>query len=263
MKPVRFSHLKHMSRSAAHCRHAMESGWEDTLAMRVGSGTHALLFDQPVAIYPGKVRNGKAWEAFEEENAGRCILNQSEHAKAEAIADAIGCNRQAFDLLFGGDVVHEQTIIWDQLGRACSGTPDVRSDRYIVDLKTTKCADPQRFTRDATFRSYHAQLAWYLDGVVASGLGTPSEAYIVAVESTPPHCVTVLRLTDNAIDQGRRQCRVWFERFLSCERDDVWPGYVESVVDFDIETELELTGFDDDEPGSIRNALRASMGEVA
>lgn len=255
MTPCRFSWLKAMSRSPAHCRHAMQSGTDETLAMRIGSGTHAILFDQPIAIFTGKVRNGKGWEAFEDEYSNRVILNQREHAQASALADAIRGHELASELLFAPDAVHEEPIGWKLLGRDCSGTPDVRAPRYIVDLKTTKCADPERFVRDAKWRHYNAQLAWYMDGVIASGLGTAAEAYIVAVESTPPHCVTVLRLTDRAIDQGRRQCRVWLERLLGCEASDNWPGYVESVVDFDIESEMELTGFEDEE--GIMEALHS------
>jgi hypothetical protein len=263
-EPVRFSQLKHMGQSPAHYIQSTGAGWADALHLRIGSGSHAIMFDQPHAIYPGKVRRGKDWEAFKLENANAVWLSRSEHAQALALADAVRGNREACELLFADGAAVEKRIEWNLLGRECAGTPDVRTSRYIVDLKTTKCAHPERFIRDAAFRSYHAQLAWYLDGVRLSGLGTPTEAYIVAVESTPPHPVTVLRLTDNAIDQGRRLCRIWLERVLGCERDNRWPGYVESIVPFDVEGPLELEfGDDDDEAGpSLSTAMRASMEEM-
>lgn len=263
-RPVRFSALKHMSRSPAHFLHAAESGFEETLAMRLGSGCHAILFAQPCIVFPGKVRNGKVWDAFEAEHAEKCILNAREYDQAQAMADAILCHFDARRLLFADDVVHESTIHWQQLGRDCSGTPDVRGGKYIVDLKTTRCAEPGRFVRDGGFRHYPAQLAWYMDGVIASHLGTPSEAYIVAVESTPPHPVTVLRLTDRALMQGRKACRIWLERLLGCERDDRWPGYVESIVDFDADEPLELEVEGQRmtfAPGSLESAMKEAMGE--
>lgn len=238
--PVRFSALKAMSRSPQHYAHAATEGWEESLAMRMGAGVHAMLFGQPYTVWTGKARNGKAWDEFSAAHSGQPILNAREHAEAQGIVHAIEDNRLARELLFADDAAIEQTIRWQTLGRECMGTPDVRTGRYIVDLKTTRCADPQRFTRDATYRSYHAQLAWYLDGVALSGLGTPAEAYIVAVESSPPHPVTVLRLTDNAIEQGRRACRIWMERLLACEQANRWPGYCEGVVDFDVDVPLEL-----------------------
>jgi hypothetical protein len=225
----------------------MSNGMEETLAMRLGSGAHALLLDQPVAVFTGKVRSGKVWQEFQDEHAGKTILNRREHAQAEAMAEAVWGNREARHLIAADGVALEQRLEWLQQGVPCSGTPDARAGTFIADLKTTRCADPDRFARDATWRHYHAQLAWYLDGVRLSGLGKPTEAYVVAVESTPPHCVTVMRLTDRAIDQGRRLCRIWLERYIGCERDDYWPGYVESIVPFDVEEELELTFGDDEE----------------
>lgn len=247
MTPMRFSWLKHMARSPAHCLWAMEEAAEETLAMRLGSGGHAILLDKPYALWEGRTnsgacrpRSGKDWTAFEEAHAGEVILNESEYETAQAMASAVRRHSEARRLLFAPDVVHEQPIEWVTMGRPCAGTPDARSKTYVVDLKTTRCAEPDRFVRDGTFRHYPAQLAWYLDGVKASGLGTPSEAYIVAVESTPPHPVTVLRLTDSALTQGRKACRVWLERLLGCERDNYWPAYVEAIVPFDVEEALEL-----------------------
>lgn len=247
MNPVRFSHLKYMSRTPMHFRWALDNVVEETLAMRLGSGAHAALFEQPIAVFTGKVRNGAKWQEFEAEHAGQCILNVREYDQANRIADAVREHDLAYTLIFATDAVREQRVYWEQLGLKRCGTPDVRTARYIVDLKTTKCADPARFARDGAFRSYHAQLADYTDGVSLSGLGTPAEAYIVAVESSPPHPVTVLRLTDNAIDQGRRLCRVWMERLLTCERANHWPGYVEGIVDFDVDVPLELEFGDDEE----------------
>jgi hypothetical protein len=242
MTPVRFSTLKRMQQSAAHYMAALEASGEETLAMRLGSGTHAMLLEQPVSVYTGKVRRGAAWDAFQEEHAGTFIMSRREHDDARRLVDSVRKHPEAGRLILDPEAVREQRIEWSVLGRACAGTPDVRTPKFVVDLKTTRCSQPERFNRDATWRHYHAQLAWYLDGVVASGLGKPSEAYIVAVESTPPFPVTVLRLTDRALDQGRRLCRLWMERLLQCERANYWPAYVEGIVDFDVMDEpFELT----------------------
>lgn len=260
MRPVHFSQLKHMAQSPAHYRQSVTGGWPDEPHLRFGRGGHAVILNQPWAVFTGKVRRGKEWEAFKADNQGAVWLNEKELAQATALAEAVQCHPEARRLLYSADAVTEQRIEWDIMGRACAGTPDVRTARYVVDLKTTKCSHPERFVRDATFRSYHAQLAWYLDGVRLSGLGTPTEAYIVAVESTPPHPVTVLRLTDNAIDQGRRLCRIWLERVLGCERDDRWPGYVESIVPLDVETDLELTF--SDQANDATEEMHADIAEM-
>lgn len=260
MKPVHFSQLKHMAQSPAHYYQAVNGGWASTGAQIFGRGAHAMILDQPYAVFDGKVRRGKEWEAFKEENHGVPWLSRREADQCKALADAVADHREASRLIFGGNAVREQKVGWMQLGRECAGTPDVRNTSYIVDLKTTKSSHPERFMRDATWRSYHAQLAWYLDGVALSGLGKPTEAYVVAVESTPPHTVTVFRLTERAIDQGRRLCRIWLERVIGCERDGYWPGYCESVVDFDVDGPLELEFGDGDEDEA--RPLGASIEEM-
>jgi len=239
--PVRFSNLKRIGQSPMHYWHAVQHGYEETLPMRLGSGVHALLFDQPWTVWTGSgtgkkpVRNGKVWDAFERDNIDKCILSIGEYRKARAISEAVKRKERAYELLTEG--VRESPISWTCLGRACASRPDVRNPGRIVELKSTKCAEPGRFARDGRWRAYHAQLAFYLDAVIQSGLGTPDRAYIVAVESAPPYPVTVLRLTERAIDIGRRMCRLWLEQLLACEAEEYWPGYLESDAEFDIPDE--------------------------
>jgi hypothetical protein len=112
-QPLRYSVLKLMSQSPAHARHAMlRGGGEQTLARRLGSGTHALLLGgatvqvssglasdnvtagvkaindaAEVRVFDGKVRNGNKWKAFLAENDGHVILLQHEHEQALRIAE--------------------------------------------------------------------------------------------------------------------------------------------------------------------------------
>ena len=241
---VRFSNLKRLAQSPAHYLSGLSATY-DSAAMRLGRLVDVAILggDGPV-IYDG-TRRGKAWEAFRDEHAGAEIVTASEAEAAESIIRAVRQHDHAMDLLTSG--VAKRRLYWDYLGRACSGEPDVHG-RYLVDLKTTKCAEPGRFTRDAIWRAYHAQLAWYRAGMVLSGLEPPTAAFIVAVETSAPYPVTVLRLTERAIEQGDRLCRVWMERLLACEASGEWPGYVQSAVDLDVpDDDLDLTFGDDEE----------------
>lgn len=245
-EPVRFSQLKHMAKSPAHYHHAMLNPTPQTEAMRKGAYTHALVLggEDRWAVYDG-IRRGKEWEQFQADRPHQEILSATEAAPCRAIAAAVRRNPDAMALIVGG--VCEQRIAWTMAGRQCAGTPDVAGAEYIADLKTTRCSEPGRFVRDATFRAYHAQLAWYLDGANARLLDVAKrDAYVIAVESTPPYPVTVLKMTEAALDAGRKCYRLWFERLRACEDADYWPGYVESVVDFDVAGDLELTFADDE-----------------
>lgn len=243
--PVRFSSLKHISRSPLHYWDAVQLDRDDTLAMRLGRGAHAMVLDMPVVLYPGKTRQGKEWNRFKAEHPDMEILIRSEWAKAEGVARAIQRHADASQLLFDGTLI-EQIIEWEFLGRKCTSRPDSRcaSGRVITDLKTTQCAEPEKFARDAVYRAYNAQLAFY---DMASEHETGRQAddlYVVAVESKRPFAITVLRVTDEAREQGRKLCRLWFEQVLLHEAANHYPAYVERVVDLavpDEATDLTLT----------------------
>jgi hypothetical protein len=234
--PVRFSRLKAMARSPLHYWQSCQFADDDSLARRLGSGVHALVFDQPHAVFTGKVRRGKAWDAFKAAHDGKALMNTREHRKARAIADAILRHPVAHDLLFGAGAVIEQPIDWSWLGRACSSRPDSIAAVRITDLKSTASSEPSEFTRQALRMHYHAQLAFYelakqwRDGVPAE----PRGHYLIAVEQKLPHAVTVFRLTQAALEVGMKLCRVWFERLLTCEKSNDWPEYVADVWPLDV-----------------------------
>lgn len=247
--PVRFSNLRRIAQSPAHYRHAVQfADNESTLARRLGTGAHALTFGTPPVVQYTDRRAGKAWEAFraEHEAAGVVILNAKEYAAAIAIARAIRSDRYASPLLLGPDVQREIQVSWEFNGRACTGRIDALHPTAVVDLKTARTAEPARFAQAGRWSGYHAQVAWYADGIEAAGLGW-RHPYLIAVESTAPNPVTVMKLTDRAIEQGRALYRGWFERLLVCEASNEWPGYAQGVVDFDVPDEsFELDWGDGD-----------------
>lgn len=151
-------------------------------------------------------------------------------------------------LLFGPGVVHEQTLEWEQCGRKRRSTPDVRSEHYVTELKTTRCAEPGRFVRDGLFRAYNAQIADQIAAVAAVTGKRPSKGYVVAVESTPPYPVTVFELTPRALERGEQLVRLWLERLLVCEASNHWPAYRECIESFDVpEDDIELVFGDEEE----------------
>jgi hypothetical protein len=50
-----------------------------------------------------------------------------------------------------------------------------------------------------------------------------------------------LRLSATTLDIGERCVRLWFERLKECEAANVWPPYVQSIVDWNIDIDPELT----------------------
>jgi hypothetical protein len=242
-EPLRFSRLKMIGKSPAHFRGA--AGAEGS-HLDVGTAAHSLILGgRPVIFYPGPVRRGKAWDEFQAAHDDAIILTVREHTIAKRIAESVKSNRDAMRVLEG---VREETFHWKQMGWKCRGTPDVRGDGFVTELKTGETSDPRRFPWKMRNFCYHGQLAFYSDGMAFAGLEPPREQYIVAVESVPPFVCTVFRVSPRAIDQGRKLIHLWFETLNACEGAKAWPGYVQSVVD------LELPG-DEFELGDAGDAL--------
>lgn len=231
--PTRFSLLKLMALSPAHYYAACQRDEDDqTIALRLGSGVHAIVLGEPVIRFSGR-RAGKAWEAFAADHADKTILNDREWVEAQSMASAILRRREAMEILFYNTIV-EQRIDWTFLGRACRSTPDARGPYHVAELKTCRTSNPTVFIRDAMRMFYPSQLAFYQDAIGHAEDVTPEKAYIVAVEKSDPYPVTILELTERALEQGRRVVRLWFEQLLNCEASSEWPEYAASIVPFDV-----------------------------
>lgn len=258
--PARFHHLRAAGECGARCWHAFQVDSDDTLAKRLGAGAHALLFkpasvalwdqpseasikraakaeaagEEPPPLTPAP-RSGKAWATFVREHPGATILTAAEHAHAERIADAVLNHPIAARLLFQPGIVHERSIIWSECGRMRQSTPDVRGDSHLVEFKTTRCAAPWRFRRDAENMGYHAQLADQRAAIAHERGGRgPREVYIVAVENVAPYVVQVYELPVSTLELGDKLRQIWLERLQLYEATNLWGGYSPGIEPLEI-----------------------------
>lgn len=252
--PVRISRLKLFAQSPAHYYDSCQRvEWRETMAMRLGSGVHAMVLGTPIVKYPGR-RAGKAWDGFARDHAGEVILSEREWHEALQMSAAILRHREAMMLLFEGTLV-EQPIDWEYLGRKARSIPDARGTHHVADLKTDRTAHPSRFVSGAIRMFYHCQLAFYGEAAAfATGI-QPNNHYVVVVEKFQPYPITILRLTDRAIEQAQKTIRLWMEQLFECERSGHWPAYTEQIVDFDMP--------DDDDFGPVTLEINGRMVEVS
>jgi hypothetical protein len=207
---------------------------EPTPAMELGSACHyAFLepgeFAARVTVVEAADWRGKA--AQDERDAarvaGRIPLLRSQVATVEAMRAAITGHAVARGAFAGGEA--ELTLVWrdKETGVWLKGRPDYLGPNaaWLADLKTTTNAEPAAFGRHAYDMSYHAQAAWYLDGLRALTGAAPSALWFIAVERDAPHAVTVAAFDEDAIEAGRVLNRRAVRLFARClERGD-WPGY--------------------------------------
>jgi hypothetical protein len=203
--------------------------------MEQGKAADHLIFGtKRVIAYPGKVRNGKEWEAFRDhpDNVDALIVTRSELAESEAIATAVKNSPAAMRVLRGE---FQKEIFWTFCGRQCVSHLDVFGPRgaFVTELKISNSSNPARFRWQALKMYYHCQLAFYGDAAQSVSGHFPKAFFIVCIGSTFPHVVTVFRLTPKAIILGQKMNRLWFERLLQCEQAGSWPGYSQTVVELD------------------------------
>jgi hypothetical protein len=128
----------------------------------------------------------------------------------------------------------ELTLVWKCGDWVCKGRLDKlavtnNGERVVVDLKTTRNAESDAFARDAIRLGYHRKAAWYCDGVEAVYGSKPARFYIIAVESEEPHAVTVHEFDEDALEAGRRENVVGWNRVIEAKKTGVWAGYPDCV----------------------------------
>lgn len=158
---------------------------------------------------------------------GQAILSQEEWEATKGMCDAIHAHDTAGKILSGLGA-EELTGVWhDQpTDVLCKMRPDryVNRARMHVNIKTTRDASFQLFTRDSAARGYHRREAFYRIGfdallteVVASG--------IIAVENTPPYAVATYIFEEQQLAIVRSEVRALIDAYAICSTENYWPGY--------------------------------------
>ena len=280
---VHLSELRMHARSPAHVRLACTEARELTDPMVIGGVADSIVFGQRgYTVYPGKARVGKEWELFKAEHPGQYLPNATLAHKAEGAARAVLADPVASSFLDGCEF--QRVVQWDAHGLPCASgiagerggidayhaacphtvwldsmpgrcancgvwegdTDGIKRRRqgYTLDLKVTSDVEPRALQRQAWRMHWIAQGAWLLGACEA--LQMPATVHgLVAVEAAPPHCVTVMWLTEASLEVGRRQVAGWCERHRQCEAAGQWPGYVQSAVE--LEPEAWMVGEAEDE----------------
>lgn len=250
---LHFSELKEHRHSPAHVKLACETAREVTRDMRVGFVCDRLVFSGPMGggfvVYEGE-RRGNAWKDFQARHPGTCIVTAPEYADASAAAEAVLRDPVALSLIDGAEV--QRVVRWEAYGLPCASgiegerggfdilncRPAIRAP-YIADLKCTRSAQPDDLSKQAWSQLWHAQGAWYLDA--ARALHLPADDfYIIAVESSRPHCVTVAKVPKMLLEQGRKSLILWTDAHRACEAANAWPGYVQAEIELEVPGWLTL-----------------------
>jgi len=229
-------------RSPAHLREARLNPKEPTANMRFGTAAHAWILLEPdeaareLIVCPKVDRRTKAGKAayaeFEADAGDRTIVSEEEALQLSAMKAAVHDSAAARNLLLEA-ADREVSCCWeaeDFDGMLCRGRPDAMSRKLIVDLKTSYDASPKEFARTAANFKYHAQAAYYLDGLKRiDAVDEDAMFAFLVVEKLPPYGVACYVLDEDAMQAGREFYMNGLASYAECRSTNHWNGYSSSA----------------------------------
>ena len=205
---------------------------EPTHQMKLGTAVHAAIldfatnWDDAIAVAPAVDRRTKAGKAeyseFLETVDNKTIITVDQFNLVEQMKVAVFDHPEAkrlLDLCYASEFV----TTFEVDGELCKAKIDALDDgNTIIDIKTTADASPQAFAKQSANYLYHMQLAWYARSVDREFFDV--DAYIIAIENTPPHAVAVYIFDAEALRVGwhlcKRAVREWKEYKLDRKLND-------------------------------------------
>lgn len=240
---INHSTLKAFAKGAAHVKHLLDHGSKETESMKLGTLTHLMvlephLMSEQVAIAPEINRRTKAgrekWQEFESSSDGKLVVTKEQAFLAEAMSEAVLKHPAASEILTDFEPEVERYWVDDLFGVQCKAKLDgVRSDGLVIDLKTAMDASIAGFNRTIFNFNYHTQASWYMTGQGRAGNPSPTGFVFIAVGNSPPHEVSVIRMTNEALGIGRRTVTDWLYEYHQRTRSNNWvsnPTVVDVVV---------------------------------
>ncbi len=235
---ISYSTLKSMLRSPAHYRQALDTPMKPTPDMILGTLAHEAILTPD--IWKGKWASGlyatvpdgmdkrtkayKVWRATIP--ATTTMIDADSIALIEGMARSIAAHPIASEMVQYSAT--EQTYTWDDritgLGCKCrvDGVYDVCDIAW--DLKTTRDASVESFSRVAGNFQYHLQAAFYGDAASAHA-GHSFSFHCIVVERDPPHGVMVYEFDDDAMFVGRDRYQWALTQVKKCKEQGFYPAY--------------------------------------
>jgi hypothetical protein len=177
-------------------------------ALAIGTATHFAvleghLFDSEVAVYPGPMRRGAAWTAFEKEHAHKTIVTMSEMDKVTAMVEAYKSNPTAVELV--SSCLAEHTICANYNGVdikvRCDGINVEKG--IIIDIKTTAYASGTDIFKE-TLANLAYDLSGYTYAKVSSLVYDKKFDFLFIVLSKLDNQCRVYKMSKNTMLEGKK-----------------------------------------------------------
>lgn len=196
----------------------------------LGTVAHSLILEGDttgveVLDYPAWTTKAAREARDDARNQGKIPLLEKDWQEVMAMHDAVMAHPEARALLTGHRP--ETSVFWEEDGLHLKCRPDAWQHGLLIDLKTTRTADPNEFGRTAAEFGYHQSAGHYIDGVKAiTGEELPFK--FILVEKTAPYFVSVVELDIEAVGIGRQLNDRAKRIYRECTETGRWPGYTNS-----------------------------------
>jgi len=239
---VRSTYLKEVLKSPRHLRYMLDNPGAGSTASRTWlQSVHAatlepIVFAEAFAVYPGKTRRGKQYDAWIDTHPGVQALTVKEDLAARSIAGAVRSDAIAGPMVTDPEAMPEHGVYWtdEATGLRCKALIDLWRPLAVAvsDLKSVGSTALHAVQSQAIKLGWDVQMAHYRAGVLAV-YGVDPVCSLICVETSAPHDVAVFPMTAAMLDLGERKRRQALETIAECKRTGLWPGRHPEPVDLD------------------------------
>ena len=198
-------------------------------------------FDKRYKVGPINDKRLVAWKEWERETRkiignGVTLITPEQREVALAQAESIRSNPDVAALMSDGQAEVSAYWVDPVTGVRCRCRPDFRAATgkrgrasILLDVKTYGTSDPEEFRRQVERMEYHQQAAYYTDGYAVASQQPVVAFVFIAVEDKYPFLSSAVMLDDDSLEAGRRLYRKRLDRYATCLRENVWPGYSNTI----------------------------------
>jgi exodeoxyribonuclease VIII len=207
--------------------------FRQTEAMLIGAAAHKIIleprsFKKEFAVWEGR-KAGKAYDAFKLEFGDKSIITGQQYDDIRRMRDAVMRHKEAAKLLTGGNA--EESVFWrdEQTGVLCRARCDYNKTqasgtKVLIDVKTCRSADPDKFVKEMINLGYPIQEAMYLEGFEADAFA------FIAIEKGDFNTVEVYTLDDIFAECGHLMYREALQKWSEYRGKDHWPTYTDGKI---------------------------------
>lgn len=226
---------------------------EPTAAMKTGTAWHCAFFEPEefarnyLAIPEGLDRRTKEGKQLfaDLEATGKIPLAYDEYQRIVEMAKTANSHPES-KRIFGikGGMAEVSMFALDDTGVRCKIRPDYcipPCDEFpnglVIDGKTGEDMSPDGFSKYAMKWNLALQAAFYAD-VFQQIYETPEPPVFMwcGQEKEAPYATAYYKASSDVLDYGRMQYRPLLEIYAKCVKAGEWPGYDQSVKEFELPT---------------------------